>query len=215
MYNIIIVGAGGLGREVYTWINNNFEEKQENQFQIKGFLDINSDCLDDFDIEANVIGCEVSYEIQENDRFVLAIGDIDVKKKAVETLEKKGAQFISFIHHTAIVASTAIIGIGCIICPFVVVSDNVRIEDYVLINFHASCGHDVQIGKYSVLSPYATLNGCSILEEEVFLGTRATVVARKKIGFRSKVSANSVAMNDAPAHAFVFGVPGKQRVIFN
>ena len=215
MYNIIIVGAGGLGREVFTWINDNFEEKKETQYQIKGFLDIDSDCLEGFDIEAHVIGSESSYIIEENDRFVLAIGDIDVKKKAVEKLEKKGAQFISFIHHTAIVAPSAIIGIGCVICPFVVVSDNVRIEDYVMINFHASCGHDATIGKYSVLSPYATLNGCSVLEEEVFLGTRATVVARKKIGYRSKVSANSVAMNDAPAHAFIFGVPGKQRVIFN
>ena len=215
MHDIIIVGAGGLGREVYTWVKDNHTSGVDHQYRIKGFLDTNPDSLQGFNLSVGVLGCESTYTIEAGDRFIVALGDIDLKKRVVQALEEKGATFFSFVHHSAIVAPTARIGKGCVICPFVVISDQVTLEDYVMLNFHASCGHDARIGKYSVLSPYATLNGCTTLEDEVFLGTRATVVAGKKIGYRAKVSANSAVMHDAPAHAFVFGVPGKHRVIFN
>ena len=38
MYNIIIVGAGGFGREVYLWTKDSFPD---DKYKIKGFLDDN------------------------------------------------------------------------------------------------------------------------------------------------------------------------------
>jgi len=214
MYNIIIVGAGGFGREVYTWACKTYLES-DNDYKIKGFLDSNLKSLDGFKINAKVLSDENNYLVAENDRFIIAIGNIDTKKKIVKTLEGKGAQFISLIHHTAVIAPTAKIGKGCVICPFVTVSDNVVINDFSMLNFYSSCGHDATVGKYSILSPYATLNGFSVLEDEVFLGTHSTVTYNSKIGYRSKVSANSVAMNDAPRYSLVYGVPGKSKVVFH
>ena len=43
-------------------------------YQIKGFLDDNPTSLDRFDIEEKVIGDIVNYNIQEDDRFIFAIG---------------------------------------------------------------------------------------------------------------------------------------------
>jgi acyl-[acyl carrier protein]--UDP-N-acetylglucosamine O-acyltransferase len=107
------------------------------------------------------------------------------------------------------VANTAKIGEGIIICPFCFVSNNAQLDDFVLMNAYSSCGHDTKVGKYCILSPYATLNGFVVLEDEVFLGTHATVTAYKKVGYQSKVSANSVVMRDVPPNRIVFGVPGK------
>ena len=76
-------------------------------------------------------------------------------------------------------------------------------------NIYSSCGHDSKIGKYCILSPYAAVTGFSILEDEVFLGTHSTVIPGKKVGYRLKVSANSVVMRDVPSNKIVFGVPGK------
>jgi len=76
-------------------------------------------------------------------------------------------------------------------------------------NTYASCGHDVKVGKYSILSPYVALNGFVKLENEVFVGTHATVISYKKVGFQSKISANSVVMRNVPSKCMVFGVPGK------
>lgn len=212
MHNIIIIGAGGFGREVYYWSKATFSNAQ---FKLKGFISNNPKDLDNFDIDATILGDENTYTIEEKDRFICAIGDdIDTKKRIVTHLKNKGATFINLLHPTAVVAKSAKIGEGVIICPFALVSSHVELQDFVLMNFYSSCGHDAKLGKYCVLSPYATVNGFSILEDEVFLGSHATVTARKKVGYRSKISANSVAMYDVPTHTLVYGVPGRNQTIF-
>ena len=206
MYNIIIVGAGGFAREIYYWANDTFSNEN---YKIKGFLSYNQKDLEGFNIKTDIIGDDDNYKIEENDRFVIAIGDIGIKKRAVSRLKKRGAKFISLIHPTALIVDTAKIGEGVIIYPYVIVSDCAQLGDFVMMNSYSSCGHDVKIGNYCILSPYATLNGFVILEDEVFLGTHATVISYKKVGFQAKISANSVVMRNVPSKCMVFGVPGK------
>jgi sugar O-acyltransferase (sialic acid O-acetyltransferase NeuD family) len=206
MYDIIIVGAGGFGREVYHWAKDSFSKYQ---YKIKGFLDDDLRVLDNYSMDIRVISNIDSYVIEEQDRFLIAIGNVDMKKNIITKLKVKNAQFLTLIHPTAIVVNTAKIGEGIIICPFVTISDNVQLGNFAMLNIYSSCGHDAKVGNYCILSPYATLNGFVILEDEVFLGTHTTVIPYKKVGYKSKISANSVVMRDVPAHKMVFGVPGK------
>lgn len=206
MRDIIIIGAGGFGREVYLWAKDSFPN---DQYRIKGFIDDNPRILDDYNMDINVIGNLDNYKIKKQDRFLFAIGDINGKKSLIIKMKKKGAKFLTLIHPTAIVANTAKIGEGIIICPFVTISDNVQLGNFAMLNIYSSCGHDAKVGNYCILSPYATLNGFVILEDEVFLGTHATVIPGKRVGYKSKISANSVVMRDVPPNKIVFGVPGK------
>lgn len=206
MYNIIIVGAGGFGREVYLWAKDSFSK---DQYRIKGFLDDNPKILNNYNMDIGIIGDLDGYGIKKQDRFVFAIGDIDVKKHLATKLKEKGAKFLTLIHPTAIVVDTAKIGEGAIICPFCLVSDNVRLDDFVMMNAYSSCGHDARIGKYCILSSYTAIAGFAVLEDEVFLGLHATIIPGKRVGYKSKVSANSVVMRDIPPNKMVFGVPGK------
>jgi len=206
MYKIIIVGAGGFAREVYSWANDAFSKKN---YKIKGFLSYNQKDLDGFNVKVGVLGNDDNYKIDKNDLFIIAIGNIDIKKRAVKKLKKRGAKFISLIHPTSLIIPTAKIGEGVVICPYCLISDNVQLDDFVMMNTYASCGHDVKVGKYSILSPYVALNGFVKLENEVFVGTHATVIAYKKVGFKSKISANSVVIKDVLANRTVIGVPGK------
>ena len=212
MFDVIIIGAGGFGREVYNWIK---EISPSNSYKIKGFLDDNPHQFDGYTLDAGIISNIDDYKICKNDRFIMAIGNIDDKKKVVGALRDKGAEFISMIHPTAVIAQNVEIGQGVVICPFVTISDSATIGDFVMMHIYSSCGHDSEIGGYSILSPYSTVNGFSRLEDEVFMGTHSTVTASRKVGFRAKISANSVAMGDVPKYGFVYGVPGKVRVIFS
>lgn len=205
-YNIIIIGAGGFGREVYIWAKDSFFK---DQYRIKGFLDNNPKILNNYNMDVGIIGNLDNYEVENQDRFIFAIGDVDIKKHLIIKLKKKGAKFITLIHPTAIVVSTARIGEGVIICPFCLVSDNVRLDDFVMMNAYSSCGHDARIGKYCILSSYAAMAGFAVLEDEVFLGLHATIIPGKRVCCKSKVSANSVVMRDVPPNKMVFGVPGK------
>lgn len=206
MYNILIVGAGGFGREVYLWAKDSFPK---DQYIINGFLDDNPKALNNYNVEINIIGSIDGYEIKENDRFVVGIGNIEIKKKVVEKLEARNAQFLTLIHPTAEIADTSTVGRGNIIAPFVLISNCAKFDDFVILNVYSSCGHDLKIGKYCTLSPYAAATGFVILEDEVFLGTHATITPDRKVGHKSKVSANSVVMRDVLPNKIVFGVPGK------
>lgn len=208
--NIIIVGAGGLGREVAGWMSSEIFGPR-----IKGFLSDNPRILDNYSIDYPIIGSIDDYVVQEDDVFIMAIGDIGPKKEISNKLISRGAKFKTFIHHTAIVEKTAKIGTGCVVGPFCLISDHVVLDDFVLFGFYASCGHDAKVGKYGVLSPYSTVNGFTVLGDEVFMGTHSSVVARTKVGSNSKISSGTAVMYEVPENCFVVGVPGKNQIIFN
>ena len=205
-YNIIIVGAGGFGREVYVWAKESFSN---NQYRIKGFIDDNNNALDDYNLDIGIIGSIRDYIPDEQDRFLIAVGNVNTKKSIITKLKEKDIKYINLIHPSAIIFDTAKIGKGVIICPLCIISDHVKIDDFVIINSYSTCGHDARIGKYCTLSSFVAVNGFGVLEDEVFLGTHSTVIPHKRVGYKSQVSANSVVMRDVPANKMVFGVPGK------
>jgi sugar O-acyltransferase (sialic acid O-acetyltransferase NeuD family) len=206
MHDVIIVGAGAFAREVFQMYPACFPDQS---LRLKGFLSKSQGELQPFGIDLPILGDPEQYQPAANDRFLLAIGQIDDRKRVVLRLKQRGAQFLTMIHPTAHVDPSARLGEGVMIYPFATVMNHAVIGDFVLMNIHASAGHDTRIGSFGNLSPYATTNGFCVLEDEVFLGTHASVLAYRRVGLGSKVSANSVAAHDVQPRTLVFGVPGK------
>jgi sugar O-acyltransferase (sialic acid O-acetyltransferase NeuD family) len=203
---ILIVGAGGFGREVLQWARDAWPESED---RIAGFLSTEPNALEGFDCNHSVLGSPDAYRPAPGDRFLLAIGIPYVRRRVAESLLAHGAEFVTLIHPTAIVAATASIGPGSILCPYSIASDSCRVGRFVIMNYHSSLGHDASAGDFSVLSPYATLGGHAHVEDDVFLGLHASVGPGKTVGARSKVSANSCVLATAPADSIVYGVPGR------
>jgi sugar O-acyltransferase (sialic acid O-acetyltransferase NeuD family) len=206
MYDLIIVGAGASARELRQFLPQSFPP---GSVQLKGFLSNNPRDFEPFKIPEPILGDPEEYVPQENDRFLLGIGQIEQRRRIVESIKSRGAAFLSLIHPTAYVDSATTLGEGCIIYPFATIMNDVQVGNFVMLNLYSSAGHDTRIADYCVLSPYATMNGFSILEEEVFLGTHSSVLAYHRVGSRSKVSANSVVSQDVKPLTLVFGVPGR------
>jgi sugar O-acyltransferase (sialic acid O-acetyltransferase NeuD family) len=206
MHDLIIVGAGGFARELRQFVPLSFPS---DKFRLKGFLSNNPRDLDRYNIPEPILGDPEEFIPQENDRFLLAIGNVDHRQRIVEELKSHSASFLTLIHPTAYVDPSATVGEGCVIYPFATVMNQAQLADFVSLNIYASAGHDTIIGRYCNLSPYATMNGFSSLEEGVVLGTHATVLAPHRVGRGSKVSANSVVTHDVQPNSLVFGVPGQ------
>jgi sugar O-acyltransferase (sialic acid O-acetyltransferase NeuD family) len=214
--NYIIVGAGGFGRELLGWTKDGsrFYGELIYDVKVKGFLSDNPNILDGYSVNRPILGTPDDYEIQDNDVFLMAIGDVKQKKSVASRLEDRGAVFKSYAHPSCIISSTSKIGYGTVVGPFCLISDNVVLDQFVMMGFYASCGHDAHIGAFGILSPYATVNGFTVLEDEVFMGTHSSVIARQRVGKNSKISSGSVAMGSVPENSFVLGVPGKIQTIF-
>ena len=203
---ILIVGAGGFGREVLCWIRDTWPEHQN---QIAGFLAADDPASKSLPCRLSILASPLTYEPEPEDLLLLAIGIPRARRAVAESLLAKGSRFLTLVHPTAILAPSATIGIGSIVCPFSVVSDAARIGRFALLNYHSSLGHDASVGDYAVLSPYATLGGNAHVHDDVFMGLHATVGPGRTIGSRSKISANSCALADVPPESMVYGSPGR------
>jgi sugar O-acyltransferase (sialic acid O-acetyltransferase NeuD family) len=203
---IIIVGAGGFGREVLQWARDSWPDQAG---RICGFLSADRDILAESDCDIPVVGDPAAYEPAPGDGLILAIGIPVVRRRVAETLLARGARFLTLIHPTAIVAGTASIGTGSVVCPYAIISDAARVGRFGLVNYHASLAHDATAGDFAVLSPYATLAGGARVGDDAFLALHASVGPRTSVGSRSKVAANSCALADVPPDSLVHGVPGR------
>jgi len=204
---ILIVGAGGFGREVLLWARDAWPAHAA---KIAGFLSADADRLNGHGCPLPIVADPSRFEPEPGDALLLAIGIPETRRQVAESLLAKNAEFLTLIHPTAIIAPTARVGTGSILCPYAIVSDAASLGRFALLNYHASLGHDASVGDFAVLSPYATLGGNAHIADDVFMGMHATVGPGKRVGARSKVSANSCALADAPQDSLIFGVPGRR-----
>jgi sugar O-acyltransferase (sialic acid O-acetyltransferase NeuD family) len=208
MKRLLIIGAGGFGREVLNWALDVLPENRN--WEVGGFLDANPAVLDAYDCGFPILDDPLNYVPEDNDRFICAIGHPLTKLRVCRSLNERGAQFITLIHPTAVVGSRCIIGEGCVFCPGAVVTTDVKIGEFVMINLQSTIGHDVIVADGCTLSPHADVNGYASLGEGVFLGTHAVILPGAKIGDYAIVGAGSVVLKNVKAGATVMGVPAKQ-----
>ena len=206
-YNIIILGAGGFGREVYLWSKDTFPK---DNYRIKGFLDDNSKALDGYDLNIDIIGSIDDYIPDEYDRFLIATGVIDAKENVIDILKKKGAKFINLIHPKAVVADNTKIGSGVVICPNSLIATDVQIGNYVTINCGTQIGHDVIIKDYTSIMSQVEIGGDCKLGSKVFMGSNSTIIPGRKIGDNAIIGAGSVIIRHVKENTSVFGNPAKR-----
>jgi sugar O-acyltransferase (sialic acid O-acetyltransferase NeuD family) len=204
---VIIVGAGGFGREMLQWTTDAIAGSD---WQIHGFLDANPDSLTRFGVVHRVLADPTSYEPCPDDVFVCAVGNPLVKRDVVGRLLSRGAKFITVVHPTAIVGARALVGEGCILCPGAVLTADVKIGQFVTVNAHATVGHDVEIGDWATLSGHADVTGGAVLGEGVFAGSHACVLPKVKVGAWASIGAGSAVVRRVRAGATVFGVPARE-----
>lgn len=208
MKDLIIVGARGFGREVYDLATQCSGYNIE--YTIKGFLDDKADVLDGFENYPAILSSVEDYVIQENDVFVCALGTVQWKKHYAELIQAKEGSFINLIHPSTKLNTNAVVGTGLLVFMYANISNDCVIEDFVTIQGYVGLGHDTKIHKWAHLSSYSFTGGFVVLEEEVTLNTRATVLPRVTVRKGATVGACSMVIKNVKENTTVFGVPAKK-----
>ena len=207
MKRLIIIGAGGFGREVCAWAKQSPQCGKD--WQIQGFLDDNTDALSNFNPPLPVIDSIQNYSIQSDDLFLCAIGSPHSKKTVCTKILQKGGQFLSLIHPSLIKGDNVTIGTGVIICPGVILTSNIVIKDFATINCGSTVGHDVSIGNWSTLSALCDVTGGCSLDDSVFVGSHSSIIPGKHLKEGAFIGAGSVVISDVAAGNTVFGSPAR------
>lgn len=210
MKELIIVGASGFGREMVKYIEdiNNVKPK----WALKGFIDDNMHALDGYPCDYQVLGTIKDWQPGENEVFVCALAFPGVKKKVVEMLQEKGAEFVTLIHPSAMLHTYCTIGKGVVITPNSVISANASVGDFASI-LGSSVAHDASVGDWSTLSGKCALNGHVQCGKMVYMGCGVLVAPSKKIGDGATVGIGSVVISNVKAGTTVFGNPAKKMVL--
>jgi sugar O-acyltransferase (sialic acid O-acetyltransferase NeuD family) len=207
MKSVLIVGAGGFGRELLAWCGQ--DPACGREWTVRGFLDDNLKVLEGRDMPVGVVGTVADYQPQAGEELLCAIGLPVVKRRVVETLKSRGAAFRRFVHPSVVMGRNVRLGEGAVLCPGVILTSDITVGDFVMFNCGASAGHDVKVGRYTTVSGHCDLTGFVQVGEEVFFGSGARVIPGKRVGDKAVVGAGSVVIMNVSPGSTVMGVPAR------
>lgn len=205
MKNLYIVGARGFGRKVFCIAKESIGYGED--FVIAGFLDDKKEALDGYEGYPPIISSVENYEIKPNDVFICALGDVTYKKKYIDILRDKGADFITLIHKTACFEQNVKLGAGCIISSGVKICCDTTIGDFNTFQPYVVVGHDVMIGNYCHFNTFCFMGGFVKIDDMATIQTSAVILPHKRVSSFSVVGAGAVVLRNVNTGITVFGNP--------
>lgn len=206
--NLIIIGAGGVGREtalIVEAINNVAKE-----WNILGFVDDNKAIHNKEVNDYKVLGgLDYLLDYKEEVYVVCAISNYEIKKKIINAIKNSNSNisFTNIIHPTIKLNKTVKVGNGCIIYPGNIITANIEIGNHVIISPKCGIGHDSVIKDYCTLLWNVNVSGNVLLEEGVTMGSGSTIIQGKKIGKGSFIGAGALVIRDIKESSTAVGVP--------
>jgi sugar O-acyltransferase (sialic acid O-acetyltransferase NeuD family) len=210
--SVVIVGAGGFGREVLGYVLDAYGA--DPTYTVAGFLDDDPPDLGGLGLAYPVLDGIAAYQPRPADRFVIAVGEPKLRARLAESLASRGAAFLTVIHPNSYVSTTATVGEGCIIAPFATIGAHASLGDHSVLTFCASIGHDATVGRWCALSPHSVTNGGSRVGDRVFLGAHAVINPLQSVGDGAKVAAGAVVYRSVAPNMLAAGNPARARPIW-
>ena len=185
MRDIIIIGAGGLGKEV-AWLIENINNKDQT-WNLLGFLE-DEKYNNNWGKIINgypVLGGKSWLENFGKDIYVIcAIGKSSVRKSVYESVcLYTNVKLATLIDPTVRIDKTVRIGEGSIICRNCTITVDTFIGKGVLMNTGASIGHDSNVGDYctfltnSIAAGHTTFGDCCDIGSGAFILQGKTIIA--------------------------------------
>lgn len=208
MKPLIIIGAGGFGLEIASYVKDCVNAGLA-QWEIKGFLDDTKD-VGTMHCGAPVLG-GTDAAVENDAEYLIAIGTPQARQKIGGRLKEDGASFATLLHPAAYVADSARIGAGTILSPFSFAGPESTLGENALLNISSSVAHESSIGDYTVFSPYAGTHANAKVGNACFLGAQSVITRFITLGDNVKVAAGSVVYNNADDNAEAIGNPARFR----
>lgn len=202
---IVIVGAGGLGREIYSWLMG-----AGLQDKIVGFIDDNLSALDGYGFSEGIYSDIGNYVPKEGVLHILAIMNPEAKRKVVAVLKAKFCEFMTLVSPSVIMGKDIELGEGVIITPGCILTCDINVGDFVFINTQSTLGHDVNVGEYTSINSKVEVSGFVHIGTDVLVGSRSVILPDKRIASGAIIGAGSVVVGNINRAMTVFGNPAKR-----
>lgn len=189
---IIVIGAGGHAAELRDYINHHNLAKPDSQILVMGFIDDNEQNYHHYGFREPFLGTIKDHLVRQDVSYLMGIANLEYRKPIIETFKSQNGKFIGFIHPTAIISPSAIMGEGVVISHNASVGPKVRIGSFNMLNSRCTIGHDTVLGDYNFISPQVAISGNTTIGDENLLGTNSCTIPGIRIGNKNKIAAGMV-----------------------
>lgn len=210
MKQLIIIGAGGFGREVADTVSR--INRTEKTYNLLGFVDDTKELLDKEINGLKVLGNKEWFKefSKLNEIYaVMAIASPNGKRGLAEYLDGC-VQWENIIDPSAIISPYAEMGVGNIVQPFVVIGPDTKVGNHCMFNLRTNMGHDAKTEDFISAMSMCDITGGVFIKEGAYLATSVAIVPGVVIGKNAFICAGSVVLKDVEDDAQVIGYPAKR-----
>lgn len=207
MENLIIYGAGGFGRETSLLLHQiNLNSPRWN---VIGYCDDGKSVGEKIGHLIVLGGMSYLNNYADGINVVIAIADPSTREKIRKGLINPKLKFPPIVHPATIIDTSCSIGEGCIICAGVIVTIDVSIKSFSIVNLSCTVGHDSQLSDFTSLMPAANISGNVSIGRGSYVGAGAILLQGISVGEYTVVGAGSVVTRSFENHKRIMGVPAR------
>ena len=176
--------------------------------RVFGYFDHEEKIKNPLDIK--YLGVETEEVLSQFGNETLAfpsIGNNFLRKKIRLNYLSFNMKEINAIHSSAIISSSAEIGLGTMVGPNAIINAKAIVKNGVIVNSGVIIEHECSIFDYVHLAPGVVLAGNVTVEELSFIGANSVVKEGVNIGKNVIIGAGSVVLNDIPDNEMWVGSP--------
>ncbi len=208
MKSVIVVGAGGFGREILDVLRDQGQT-------IEGVVD---DSPSDSNLDllrgqgVPWLGTVERMKIDHSPdgvEYLIGIGAGQVRENIDGALSEAGFRPGRAIHTSATWGHGVTFGPGAVVCAGTRLTTNIEFGRHVHLNLNVTVGHDVTLGSYTSVNPGAAISGSVTLEPRSLIGANAFVLQGTTVGEGSIVGASSAVVRRVEPRTTVVGVPAR------
>ena len=153
--------------------------------------------VDDFDTGPQLLGsnetCRRTHAPAEcGTAIAVGYSNLDARWQVYQRVIGDGYECPTLVQPAAYVAASATVGEGCLLMAQSAVDCFATLEDLVVGWTGAVVNHDSVVERNTVLSPSATICGCSRVERNTFIGAGSVIVDHVSVAPASFIKAGSV-----------------------
>ncbi|MGO8683779.1 MAG: NeuD/PglB/VioB family sugar acetyltransferase [Thermoleophilia bacterium] len=211
MNDLVIIGAGGLAKEIAVLIDDVNAALAKPLWRLLGYVDADERRTGQIHGRARILGDD-SYLLHHQGPLaaVFAIGSPQKLAAASERLAAAQLTYPFLVHPTAVVdtASVRLAG-GVVVAAGSVLTTDIEVGERTAINLNCTVGHDARIGADCVIMPSVNISGGVTLGDRCLIGAGAIILQNLTVGADAIVGAGAVVVHDVPAGTTVVGMPAR------
>lgn len=204
---LVIWGCGGHAREVQHLC-------EQLEHEVVGFLDEREDMKGKVVHGLPVLGDLHDIESLKPYATIVCcgVGDPSLRKRLVEKTERM--EFViaeTLVHPSVHISRRNDIGKGSMICEGVILTTNISVGNFVIINRGANISHDNVIRDFVTIGPGANIAGNVTIEEGAYIGIGVSIREKIQVGSWSIIGGGAFVKDHVVSNSMYAGVPAKKK----